>query len=180
MLKRISVLFAAIGMAVALLALPALAQTTFTADRAATGIPVFKPSGSGLVAIAHGKFDVASTADGNIFQLARLPKGACVVDGFLRGHKIDTGTPALDMDVGWAANGTEAASTAGLGDFGILHGDPVSGIQPETIIYYPLGGSLKDGPVCFSAETIIQVESNTAANAGGNGTLTIGVYYYVP
>lgn len=169
-------------MAVAALALFAapLYATTYTADRAATGIPVFKPSGSGLLAVAHGKFYVASTADGNIYQMARLPAGACVVDGFVRGEDIDSGDGSLDFDLGWAANGTEAASTAGLGNFGPTAAVAVSGVRAENQIYYPLNGSLALGPVCFSAETVIQIEMNTAANGGGTGEISVGVYYYVP
>ncbi len=172
----------------------------FPSTRSATTVPVFKPSGSGLLAVAHGTItEVTSTADGDIFQMVRVPAGACIVDGFVRAQNLDIGAVALDMDIGWAANGVEAASTAGLGNFGVWNGDilTVSDITPRdgesavthgvqrviraiTTYYHRLAGDLELGPVCFTNETLIQIESNVAAGTLLDGSIFVGVYYYVP
>ncbi len=154
---------------------------TLTADRAAATFPVFKPQGAGVVAFAYGVYEIAANVeDGDIFEMCRVPAGAVVIDGFVRADDLDTGTEALDMDVGWAANGTDTADPDGFGNLGVWTGDAVAGIKPEVQIYYPFNGVLKDGPKTFAAETVIQVEANVAANAGGTGTLYVGVYYLVP
>lgn len=154
---------------------------TLTATRAASTFPVFKPGGAGLVAFAWGVFEIAANVeDGDIFEMCRVPAGAIVIDGFVRADDIDTGTEVLDMDVGWAANGSDAADPDGFGNLGVWTGDPVTDVKPETQIWFPFNGVLKDGPKTFVNETVIQVEANTPANAGGTGTLYVGVYYVVP
>lgn len=158
-----------------------MAAETLTATRAASTFPVFKPQGAGAVAFAYGTYEIgAAVEDGDIFEMCRLPAGAVVIDGFIRADDIDTGTETLDMDIGWAANGTESADPDGFGNLGVWTGDAVAGIVPETQVYYPFNGVLKDGPQSFSAETVIQLEANAASNAGHTGTVFVGVYYLVP
>lgn len=153
-------------------------MATFTATQAETSYPVFQPEGAGHVGFAYGVIEIAANpSDGDIYQMCRLPAGAKVIDGFVRADDLDTGTEELDMDIGWAANGTDAADPDGFGNLGVWSGDAVTGIKPETQIYYPFNGVLKDGPKEFSAETIIQIEANAAAETGGTGTLYVGVYY---
>ena len=154
---------------------------TLTATRAAAAFPVYKPQGAGAVAFAYGVYEIAAVVeDGDIFEMCRVPAGALVVDGFVRADDIDTGTEALDMDVGWAANGSDAADPDGFGNLGVWSGDAVTDIKPEAQIWYPFNGVLKDGPKTFVNETVIQVEANVASNAGHVGTLYVGVYYIVP
>ena len=158
-----------------------MAAETLTATRAASTFPVFKPQGAGAVAFAYGTYEIgAAVEDGDIFEMCRLPAGAVVIDGFIRADDIDTGTETLDMDIGWAANGTESADPDGFGNLGVWTGDAVAGIVPETQVYYPFNGVLKDGPQSFTAETVIQLEANAASNAGHTGTVFVGVYYLVP
>lgn len=158
-----------------------MAAETLTADRAAASFPVFSPLGAGTVAFAYGKYEIAANVeDGDIFQMCKVPAGAFVIDGFVRADDLDTGAEALDIDVGWAANGAEAADPDGFGNLGVWTGDAVAGIKPETQIYYPFNGVLKDGPKAFTQETIIQLEANAAATTGGTGTVYVGVYYVVP
>ena len=103
-----------------------------------------------------------------------------VIDGFIRADDLDTGIEALDMDVGWAANGSDSADPDGFGNLGVWTGDATTDVKPEAQIWYPFNGVLKDGPKTFVNETIIQVEANVAAATGGTGTLYVGVYYIVP
>lgn len=156
---------------------------TLTATNALAGAKVFGHGIRGNVKFAYGIYEIAAVVeDGDIFEMCRLPPGAVVVDGFVRADDIDTGTEVLDMDVGWAANGTDAADPDGFGNLGVWSGDAIAGIKPDVSIYFPFNGVLKDGPKTFTsltADTIVQVEANVASNAGHVGTLFVGVYYLV-
>lgn len=157
-------------------------MATFTATRAGSTFPVFKPVGAGVLCAAYGTIEIGTNpADDDVYQMCRIPKGAVVVGGMVYADDIDTGTEALDMDIGWAANGVDAADPDGFGNLGVWTGDVTTDLKPVAGNMFPFQGKLlTDGPQAFSAETIIQVEANAAANAGGTGTLSVVVYYVVP
>jgi hypothetical protein len=128
------------------------------------------------VEIASGNLLEAS----DVIQFCRVPANSVVVGGYFSGDDLDTGTEALDIDLGWAANGVENADPDGFGNLGVITGDAVTELKPVAGIYMPLQGLLfADGPKSFSAETIIQATVNAAANATGTGTLSLVVYYVV-
>lgn len=156
-----------------------MAIGTVAAARAATGKPVSSHGFGGNVKVAWGTYNIAAaTADNDIIQLCRVPRGATVLGGWLIGEDIDTGTEAWDADFGWAANGDEIADPDGLGNFGVLTGDAFG--SSEVGLFAPLGGVLRSaGPKTFNAETLLQLEVNTAANAGGTGRVTAIVFYTV-
>ena len=156
-----------------------MAIGTVTADRAAAGFPVAAGGSAGQVLVAWGTYDIAAvTADGDIIKMCRVPKGATVVGGWIIGEDIDTGTETWDADFGWAANGDEIADPDGFGNFGVISGDATDG--NEVGIFRHLGGVLRtDGPKTFNAETVLQLEVNAAANAGGTGRVTAIVLYTV-
>ena len=158
-----------------------MAAETLTATRAADTFPVFKASGAGIVCAAYGTYAVAANVeDGDIFEMCKIPGGATIVGGHFYGADLDTGTEALDMDCGWAANGNEAADPDGFGNFGTITGDAVAGIKPEVSIFLPFGGAMRTvGPRLFTAETVVQIEANTASNAGHTGTITVAVLYFI-
>ena len=156
-------------------------MATLTAKRALTTFPV---SGNGLansLYVATGTYEFAANPTAaDIVQMCKLPKDAVVVMGWLYGDDIDTGTEALDIDVGWASNGTDAADPDGFGNLGVLTGDATTDVKPEVSIWYPLGGVLRSaGPKKFAAETMVQLVVNAAANAGGTGTITLVVLYTI-
>lgn len=155
-----------------------MSAETLTATRAAAGFPAFKALGAGVLCAAYGTYDVAANVeDGDIFEMCKVPAGATVIGGYLMGEDLDTGIEALDLDIGWAANGDEVADPDGLGNLGVLTGD-TSVHLPVAGIYIPLQGVLQtDGPKTFNAETIIQIEANAAAATGGTGRLTLVVHY---
>lgn len=154
---------------------------TLTAVRARSSFPVNSGFGGGVVMAAYGTYEVAANVeDGDIFEMCRIPAGATVINGWVFADDLDTGTEALDMDIGWAGNGVEAADPDGFGNLGVWTGDATTDVKPEVWNRFPFGGLLKDGPKTFSAETIIQVEANAAANAGGTGTLSVVVLYVMP
>lgn len=158
-------------------------QDTQTSTQADSAFPVFKPQGSRALGVATGHLQLTTPLDPtDILQMVRVPAGACVVDGYVKWTELDLAdTATLDMDIGYAANGTESASTAAFGNMGVWNAYSVSNLQPVTAIgHFVLSGDLAAGPVCLTNETIIQVYVNAAAAAWNNGSITLGVYYYVP
>jgi hypothetical protein len=130
--------------------------------------------------VAYGTYAVAANVeDGDIFEMCKIPAGAVIVGGFFTAADLDTGAEALDLDLGWAANGVEAADADGLGNYGVLTGDAVTGYKPETGTLLPVAGTLMTGTAfpTFSAETTIQVEANAAATTFAAGTIKVAIYY---
>ena len=157
-------------------------MATFTAARAASNLPVTRPA-AGSLAVAWGTIEVAANpVAADIYQMCRIPKGAVVTGGWIYSDDLDTNaTETLDLDIGWAANGVEAADPDGFGNLGVLGTDTVAGAKPEAGYSYPFGGTLiTDGPRSFSAETIVQVTTVATAATFAAGTLSVVVYYYVP
>lgn len=154
-------------------------MATFTAARSSVDFPVFEASGAGILCRAFGSITVAANpVAADIYEMCRLPKGAIVTGGWFRVADIDTGTETLDMNVGWAANGTEVADPDGLGNFGVLTGDAVTGYKPEVGTLLPLGGVLLTaGTQTFSAETLIQVTTVATANSFTAGVMSVLVDY---
>lgn len=157
-------------------------MATLTAARAAANFPVGGFAGAGVLNVAYGSYTLAANPTAaDIIKFCKVPAGATVIGGWLRGEDIDTGTEALDIDIGWAANGgTGVGATAdpdGFGNFGVITGDVVTELKPEVSVFLPLNGTLKSGPVSFDAETSIQGVVNVAANAGGTGVLWLTVLY---
>lgn len=157
-------------------------MATLTAARAASTFPVYRDHGSGTLQVAYGTYTLAANPTAaDVIEFCKVPKGAVVIGGYVQAKDIDTGTEALDIDIGWAANGVEAADTDGFGNLGVWTGDAITDLRPEVGIYYPLGGVLfATGPQAFSAQTTITGLVNVAANAGGTGQITVVVHYVVP
>lgn len=156
-------------------------MATLTATRAAATFPVYAGSVGNLRA-AYGTYTLAAnpTAE-DVIQFCKVPEGATVIGGWIQAADLDTGTEALDIDFGWAANGSDAADPDGFGNMGVISGDAVAGIKPEAGIYMPLGGVLfTAGPKTFALETTITGTVNAAANAGGTGQITVVVFYICP
>lgn len=158
-------------------------MATFTAARAASTFPVFKPLGAGLLGVAYGTIEVAANpVAADVYEMCWLPRGAVVVGGRVYSDDLDTNaTETLDLDIGWAANGVEAADPDGFGNLGVLGTDTVAGIKPEGGYNYAFGGKLvTDGPQAFSAHTLVTVNAVATAATFAAGTLSVVVYYVVP
>ena len=136
---------------------------------------------SGFVHRVAGVFTITTAlAQDDVVKMVRLPAGVTVLGGIFQANDIDTGTEALDIDVGWAANGVDNADPDGFGNFGTMTGDVIGEFRPEAGLYYPLGGVLfSAGAKSFTVATDIQLDVNTAANAGGTGIITLIVDYIV-
>lgn len=158
-------------------------MATLTAARAASTFPVAKTVGGGVLHAAWGTIEITGNfTAGDIVEMCRVPAGAVVTGGFLYGDDIDTNAAeTLNISVGWAANGVDVASAAGLGALGVLSVDTVPGIKPEGGLMYPLGGVLIiDGPKTFAAETVIQLTIVAASATFVAGTLSLVVHYLNP
>lgn len=162
-------------------------MATLTATRAASTFPVFQPSGAGLLCAAYGTYTLtANPTAADIAEMCKVPAGATILGGHFYAADIDTGTEALDIDVGWAANGGsgtyDAADPDGLGNFGVITGDAFAAgnVSNVTGVHYPLAGLLVTGVLpTFTAETTLQLVFNAPANAGGTGVVTLVVFYVV-
>lgn len=152
---------------------------TLTADRAKSTFPVFNPPvGGGHVLAAWGKYSVAANVeDGDIFELCKLPPGATVLGGWFWASDMDTGTEALDIDIGWAANGAETADADGFVNAGVLTGDPITDFLAAGNVR-PF--NMSAGPITFTNETVVQAEANVAAATFAAGTIYVVVFHTVP
>lgn len=155
-------------------------MATLTGPRAAAAFPCPSlPSLQGISGLSWGYYNATvALAQNDVIEFCKVPAGAYVVGGFLQAADIDTGTEALDIDIGWAANGTDVADTDGFGNFGVMDGDTIGQFKPVAGIYYPFVNIIQDsGFKLFSAETKIIGTVNAAANAGGTGILKVVVWY---
>lgn len=160
---------------------------TLTATRGNKTFPVFHPGANGALGVAYGEYNIAAAVeDGDIFEMCRVPAGAVLVGGYLYGADIDTGTEALDMDIGWAANGGsgtwDTADPDGLGNLGTLTGDAFAAgnLSIAAGLLYPFNFTTTLGRLPrFTKETVIQIEANTASNAGHTGYVTMVVFYTI-
>lgn len=154
-----------------------MAAETLTATRAATTFPVFKGTGAGYLCRAWGTYAVAADLeDGDIFEMHRVP--ACTITGgFLHAEDMDTGIESIDVMVGWAANGTDAADPNGLILAGVKTGD-ISVHLDVASTWMPYGGVLLSaGPKTLVAETVIQVEANAGAATFAAGQMSLYTDY---
>ena len=113
------------------------------------------------------------------YEFGVVPAGATVIGGWLRAPDLDTdATETLNMDIGWAANGVEAADPDGFGNLGVLVGDVLVEYKPVAGILLPLQGVLLvTGPQFFTNETTIEMVANVTAATGGTGLVTLCVQY---
>lgn len=172
-----------------------MAAETLTSNQAGpTGI-VHKQYLGGALLVKYGQYDIAANVeDGDIFEMCKVPAGALVVGGEFWSEDLDTGTEALDMDVGWAANGggsetlttsegqtfTNAFGTAdadGFADMGVLTGDTITTEPQVAAGNYRRFHKFTTGPKYAARETTIQVEANVAANVFAAGTIWVRVEY---
>jgi hypothetical protein len=162
-----------------------MAAETLTGYRALSTFPRQSAGYATNTASVWGYYDIAANVeDGDIFELVRTPRMFLCLGGWVAMADIDTGTEALDMDIGWAANGTSSAGTHvtpwgetltdagysasadGLVNSGVWSGDGVTDLFAAGQNYRPI---ILPTPKFFMAPTMIQAEANAAA-----GTFTAG------
>lgn len=156
-------------------------MATYYSDAILSGRTFVPTVGNPGVITACAVFTITTAlAQDDVVEMYTLPAGATVVGGFLRANDIDTGTETLDIDIGWAANGVDSADPDGFGNLGTWDGDAVAQFRPEAGVLYALGGVLNStGPKTFTVPTKLQLDVNTAANAGGTGKIWLIIQYTV-
>lgn len=139
----------------------------------------------------------ANPADGDIYKMFYLPAGAMVLGGQLVAADLDTGTEALDIDVGWAADGTSSADTLtlpaaggtvktftssgttadpdGFVNAGVLSGDAITDLTAGKS-FRPI---LLQTPLWFAAPTLVQMEANAASAAFAAGDVTVSLWGHI-
>ena len=151
---------------------------TLSATRAASTFPVFQDVGPGSLCVAWGTYAVAANVeDGDIFEMCKVPADATIIGGYLQAEDLDTGTEAIDLMVGWAANGTDAADPNGLLLAHVFTGDISVHLDVASSLVFFGGVITSAGPKTLAAETTIQVEANTAAATFAAGQMTLVVFY---
>lgn len=155
-----------------------------------------QPAGHGLtgnVKAWYGSYTYSAAPSANdLANMFKLPKNSLVLWGFMATDDIDTGTEALEIDVGFTANGGGAAtltvsdtttytnnnsgsaSATAFIDSGVLTGDTVTDLMAG-MNWRPLQG-IKTGPMFFSEETLVQAKITAAANSGGTGTVYVCLF----
>lgn len=166
--------------------------TAFTATTNA--LPVTGHGLAGNVKGWWGKYTYGSAAVINdTIDLCKIPKNSLVLFGFMATDDIDSGTEALEIDIGFTANGggaatlktndgttftnnnDGAASATAFIDSGVLTGDVMTDLLPAGMNFRPLQG-IKTGPMFFSEETQVRAKITAAAQAGGTGTIYVVLF----
>jgi len=152
--------------------------TLIAANAAATAPVPGLPIPKGAQGVAWGYYSHASNlAATTIIQYCRVPAGATVIGGFFQAVDLDTGTEELDIDIGWAANGTDSADPDGFGNLDVLTGD-VSVHLPVAGIWVPFAGIIQSaGFKTFAAETVLEAVVNVDAATGGTGISKMVAWY---
>lgn len=156
-----------------------MAAATLAGTRAVTTVPLGGAGPAMNVKAAHGTVTIdASTEDGDIFQVLYVPAGATIIGGWILAGDGETGIEGLDIDIGWAANGVDAADPDGFGNLGVWTGGVGHGGSSEAGNHLLLGGVLTSvGPKTFTVDTLIQLETNVAAGTGAAMEVTVVVLY---
>jgi hypothetical protein len=133
----------------------------------------YKPM-QGETAVAWSLIDITTIqAKDDTITWFNLPQDGIVIDGWLRGDDLDTGTETYELDIG------NSSDTDKYLDSGVLSGDAVAGTKPETGIRRQLGGTLitTGFPSALTAEETVIGTVVAAANAGGTGQLGLWMLY---
>jgi hypothetical protein len=125
------------------------------------------PVGDLKVLFGTRNFVVAPTI-ADVVKMFVIPKGFTPLFGYLVGADIDTGTEALELDVGITGDTTKFL------DSGVITGDTVAIEKIVVGIKYPLQEDLITvKPTMFTADTDCIVTVTAAAQAGGTGQITV-------
>lgn len=101
-----------------------------------------------------------------------LPKGAVPIGGYVAAVDIDTGTESLDLDLGIAANGVDAADPDYFMNGGLFSGDAIATdfILTNAANYRPITGPFPTVQQ-LGAKTKVQLKCIAIAQAGGTGRI---------
>ncbi len=173
-------------------------MATTTAARAGFLKPTSATGWASDMKRAWGVITVStSSVTGDVFQMVKLPKGAVVIGGALKGDKLDSatsGSGALAINIGfdkavqllYTGTSVSSASTSNaLASAWTLGGSgdtaAVTGYKPDAgVRNIPLGSLLlTDGPMLTTDETMVSVIVTATATAVVTGELILEVDYYM-
>lgn len=156
-------------------------MTTTTAARASRTLPVPAYIGAGIVHAAYGSYAFAANPTAaDIIELCRMPKGAVPLGGYVGFTDMDTGVETLDIDIGIAANGVDAADPDFFTNAGLISGD-----SPGVDAALTNAASVRtfNGPfpvTQLGATTVVQAVVNAVAATFAAGSMLVVVYYVMP
>lgn len=143
-------------------------------DAALGKIPIAYPSCAGETVTQRFSFTApANIAQGDIIELAPIPPGVRVVDIVIDSDDLDTGTPAILLDVGimsgaWGSN--DGARTCGAEFFDGVDVAKAGGVARPT-----LASAYRQAAA--DTERSIGVKIDTAAATGAAGEIGLTVTY---
>lgn len=167
-----------------------MTAATYRTRRAQTNFNAMAAGMAASVLVATGTYVVPASdllEAGDVIKMCKIPKGAVVFDGWLIAQDLDTGTEALDIDLGWSgsydqngvADSVVSADEDGFGNFGVWTGDAITDFRPEVATRFPFGNILFAGPKLFASNVDLQLDVNAAANATGTGSISIYALYFM-
>ena len=144
-------------------------------DQYGTGIARVGSGEFGSLKVCYGSIEVATAASAaDTINMFTMPKGFTPLFGYLVGDDIDTGTEALELDVGVTGDTTKYLNS------GVITGDTIANEKITVGIKIPLQEDLMTvKPTELTADTDCIITVTAAANAGGTGTISVwiaGVY----
>lgn len=141
-------------------------MTTFTGSRAGSTFYSTQPW-SGATATAWGNVTIATApVVGDFYEICKLPAGAVVTGGYFRSSDMDTGSPTLTFDVGYAAGGNAAFGAA-----------VASGAALNSTALPAAGSPAWSGFGTITAETTVRLRCAAAATTFAAGTASVVIYY---
>jgi hypothetical protein len=146
-----------------------MATTEYT-DQWYSGI---KPgTGAGTLKCIYGSIEIGTALTVNsVIHFCTAPVGFTPLYGWLVGDDLDTGTEALEIDVGITGDTTKYLNS------GVITGDTIANEKITVGIKIPLQEDLMlVKPTAFTSDTDIIGTITAAANAGGTGTLTLMMF----
>lgn len=139
-------------------------MATFTANAAAATVGAKHPVNAGQPITVYGEYTMlAAPANGDVFQMVRVPSGARIVNMSLTSTDIDTdGAPTATLSVGDGSSTARFISASTIGQAG--------GIANGISVFGGFG-------YAYTAEDTIDVIIPTGPATGAIGTLKLAVTY---
>lgn len=142
-------------------------MATFTSAQAAASKPARATGLNGVAVTVYGEYTMlAAPANGDVFQMVRVPNGARILDMALSSTDIDTnGSPTATLSVGDGGSTARFLVASTIGQAG--------GIVQGIGVFGALGYQ-------YTAEDTIDVIIPTGPATGAIGTLKMWVTYIAP
>ena len=142
-------------------------MATILSDQYGGVVPGFGEGGNLKVLIGSKTFTVAPSA-ADVVKMFVIPEGFTPLFGWLQGADIDTGTEALELDVGVTGDATKYLNS------GVITGDTIANEKITVGIKIPLQEDLMTvKPTQVTANTDCIVTVTAAAAGGGTGVIIV-------